>query len=549
MNFNNKTLFYIDSADRTNGSSSNFQYHLEDLGFISTMNYDRVVITQATIPKSFYTIRKNLNSFTLKERNKEVLISIPIGGILKSLNVINLQGDNVLYIHSDICTNGNDDILQEIYASSGIPDYSYIYWKNTDVQSYCGNTTTFILSPNTAFNLSRSWLQFTLTIPAGGNNLSPYLFADFISFFQQITFGNGTQAFCSDIKQAHIQSKMTMKINRKLSKTLSRYCDLQVNAAGDKITFTPCFSSNKPADQNIRYDNSHGDRSYTEPAYLIAADTNNQPTTVNVKIYFADIFDSIFALDKDLCFSENMYVVFTWNPLSCIGFYAGDDPTENPAQLNQSNITKLEIHLANETNKNITNDLLEQLASPQGLQMIIPYTQPYNKLTNGSSQSCQSRYNASNGITLDRIYYSIFTPNNAANPNLSVYNNNLATNFIDYFSTSLNNEPLTIYNVYPNRYDDFDMNSKLLEGTTIQTPNINNYNWTWVQDFGQGVSSEILDNIYKGIPLTGNDVQFDFTCNLVAGHADNLQHQIVAVTKRRLFITDGSGGKPRLAII
>jgi hypothetical protein len=55
---------------------------------------------------------------------------------LISKNVINLQSDNVLYIHSDIASNGEDDILQEIWAAAGNPDYSNIHFENFDLEAY-----------------------------------------------------------------------------------------------------------------------------------------------------------------------------------------------------------------------------------------------------------------------------------------------------------------------------------------------------------------------------------------------------------------------------
>eukprot|EP01133_Synstelium_polycarpum_P018159 gene18159-21717_t len=627
MNITNKKLYYINSKSRpkTSTSTSHFTFTLDD---DSQNNHDRVVVLQAIIPKSFYTVRRNLNTFTLVETTDtssiDTTITIPFGNYsrsvqwptskqpnlgkftftcsgggedmisfvfgnslfrhlgfnhdstnefqkdpitgfmtLQSTNVINLQSDNVLYIRSNICTNGSDDVLQEIYSASGSPDYSNIHWINPDPESYCkkltsnkqnsftlyltdqdgnvvnlngvdlnitlisatintgGNTTIFNLAPNNVYNLSRSWIQFSVTIPAGGNNLKPYVYADFIPYFQQITFGNGSQLQVANIIQAHLQSKMIMKINRKQSKTMSRFASTTIANGGDTHLYTPCYPSNKLPATNLRYDGTPADRAYTEPAYMLSGTTLNQPTTLHVRLYLCDIFDSVFAVDKDLCFSENMYITLTWNQASNIGFYAAADLTV-PAAIPTMTANNLELHLANETVQDIIIQIRERVESASGLSLMVPYTYPFNKQTNGSTQSSQVRVNANNGLTLDRIYYSTFTPNNAGAPNLSVYNNSVATTNLDYFQTSLDNSPLTFYNIYPKKYNDYDMNQKLLEGSTIQTPDINNANWVWVQDFGQGFSSEISDNVYKGIPLSSNDTLFEFNCNLVAGQAGNL---------------------------
>lgn len=51
-------------------------------------------------------------------------------GTLTSVNVINLQLEASLFIHSDICLNpAGDDVLQDIFMNSS-PDFSFIAWEN-----------------------------------------------------------------------------------------------------------------------------------------------------------------------------------------------------------------------------------------------------------------------------------------------------------------------------------------------------------------------------------------------------------------------------------
>lgn len=55
---------------------------------------------------------------------------------LKSTNVIKLQPEDSIYIHSDLANNGHDDILQELFVSTGESFYSNIHWENLDIESY-----------------------------------------------------------------------------------------------------------------------------------------------------------------------------------------------------------------------------------------------------------------------------------------------------------------------------------------------------------------------------------------------------------------------------
>jgi hypothetical protein len=54
---------------------------------------------------------------------------------LVSSNVIKLQLEDSIFIHSDICTNGTDNILQEIFAVDS-PDYGNIVFQTPDVMAY-----------------------------------------------------------------------------------------------------------------------------------------------------------------------------------------------------------------------------------------------------------------------------------------------------------------------------------------------------------------------------------------------------------------------------
>ncbi|KYQ88908.1 hypothetical protein DLAC_11815 [Tieghemostelium lacteum] len=99
----------------TGGTNSKFQYSVT---FYPQDKFDRVAVLQATIPKSFYTVRRNLNTFTLTEGLDEVVITIPIGNYSRK----SLQ-----------------DTLQTILNESSPHNISYsIFWPtskqpNTDI--------------------------------------------------------------------------------------------------------------------------------------------------------------------------------------------------------------------------------------------------------------------------------------------------------------------------------------------------------------------------------------------------------------------------------
>lgn len=79
-----------------------------------------------------------------------------IGDSLVSTNVINIQRDSILYLHSNMANNGPDDVLQEVFSDNSA-DYSNIVFQQQDVEAYSKKLTS---SSNNVY-------KFTLTDEAG----------------------------------------------------------------------------------------------------------------------------------------------------------------------------------------------------------------------------------------------------------------------------------------------------------------------------------------------------------------------------------------------
>src|SRR5688572_28576829 len=77
---------YINSNQRASGTHSNFMYpvQLPDLGNRDSESV-RAVILSASIPKTYYTVDAENNTFTLIEEAKEKTITLPVGFYSASL--------------------------------------------------------------------------------------------------------------------------------------------------------------------------------------------------------------------------------------------------------------------------------------------------------------------------------------------------------------------------------------------------------------------------------------------------------------------------------
>ncbi len=95
-----------------------------------------------------------------------------VGGKLISSTVLNFGSESTLFLHSDIATNGDSDILQEIYTANSIP-FSFITYQCTAPDLYSKELNTnqsdkfhFTLTneKNQILNLHGVDMQITLAL-------------------------------------------------------------------------------------------------------------------------------------------------------------------------------------------------------------------------------------------------------------------------------------------------------------------------------------------------------------------------------------------------
>ena len=72
---NNGTIYYVNSANRLSGNDSDFLYQILQP---PNTHYDRCVVLQTSIPKSYYIVQTN-EYFDLQESSLTVNIIVPIG--------------------------------------------------------------------------------------------------------------------------------------------------------------------------------------------------------------------------------------------------------------------------------------------------------------------------------------------------------------------------------------------------------------------------------------------------------------------------------------
>jgi len=200
----NKRIYYINSHNRINGTHSDF---LHKVDIPPGESYDRVCVLSAIIPKSYYLIQQNFNTFTLRENGVNATVTIPVGNYtaitfkttlqtalntatmngwvytvtfnqqngkytytvagnggnqptfitttnvyeqlgfdsnsvvnfvgntVTSTNVIKMQVEDAIFIHSDMSCSEESSVLQEIFTA-GSADFSSIKYECLDFIGY-----------------------------------------------------------------------------------------------------------------------------------------------------------------------------------------------------------------------------------------------------------------------------------------------------------------------------------------------------------------------------------------------------------------------------
>lgn len=170
----NRQVFYINSYNRTSGTNSNFTYKLN---IDVTKNYNKVVMLQASIPKTMYMISSTTNTFILQENGSNIIITVPPGNYNKNSfqsvisNLLTQQSLNG-WVYTITTPNTNisaDTGLYTISVSNNSSQPSLIFTGNNNncyenLGFNANSTNTFITNKLVSTNTINFSLESTLFI-------------------------------------------------------------------------------------------------------------------------------------------------------------------------------------------------------------------------------------------------------------------------------------------------------------------------------------------------------------------------------------------------
>lgn len=152
---------YLDSINRIEGTSSNFSYNIS---FPREYSFNKVVVLNCTIPKTYYLIQDNYNTFILRELGVDKIIYIPLGNYTYSswvatiTNSLNANSPNT-WVYSLIYPQSNTPdtgkMTYTVTGNTGQP--SFIFFQENSVAEQfgfeLGSTNTFNSNSLTSKNI------------------------------------------------------------------------------------------------------------------------------------------------------------------------------------------------------------------------------------------------------------------------------------------------------------------------------------------------------------------------------------------------------------
>jgi hypothetical protein len=163
-NYNRSSLATVASIQLSSASPNGWIYTLSFPNSVKTSDqgfYIYTVSENTSQPSLIFTDNTCLEALGFNQNSTNVFST----NSLTSTAVINLKPENALFLHSDICSNQNDDILQEVYTNGAT--FSSIAFQQFDVE---GNSKEIAFNQN---NNYRFYLtdENNRTIDLNGQNM------------------------------------------------------------------------------------------------------------------------------------------------------------------------------------------------------------------------------------------------------------------------------------------------------------------------------------------------------------------------------------------
>jgi hypothetical protein len=407
--------------------------------------------------------------------------------------------------------------------------------------------------PPEVFNLSRSYLQFTVNLPAVANNYI-WVYADTIGAIAHIQHYCTNNQWIVDLDNANKFLKAT-KCNMSLTDMLTMDKSNGLSVSNTLANVVPALRNTQSiggtANNPIP---APSDKNYIEPAYFAVGGLNTA-VTINYNIPLSIYKDCFLSFDKDVYYGIVSYLKIYFDVINRICYMStlNNNPSAGtPTAYTGANpqITNLQLLLAQESSIAVQDFVKEQFR--KGLSLMVPYVQCMKVSNNGSTQSITQQLDMGFGHVLAKVYHQVY---NNTEQNDTAYDCANNSTLVDGTANSVNNmkvqnfwsmlngkreTDLTIDCTSPNNYDYMIMKNRL-KGSCLPSLNAYQYNWVYCRDyadFGAEGNFKGRDDIISGIPLGSTPITWCFYGNTMT-NANYQHYQWFVVYKKLMFNGNG----------
>jgi hypothetical protein len=127
------------------------------------------------------------------------------------------------------------------------------------------------------------------------------------------------------------------------------------------------------------------------------------PAVVNFKISGAELYNTILSLDKSVYFGEVLQLRITFGAKDSIGYWQDDLAVNQVTAGGAITLTNLNYFLAQEQNPRVVNDLV-QTVSTEGMSLVVPFVHSYKTSATAVDTAVSIRLSRGHGQSVERIY-------------------------------------------------------------------------------------------------------------------------------------------------
>jgi len=433
-------------------------------------------------------------------------------------------------------------------------------------------TPSTINIPPEVFNLSQSYLLYSVNIPA--NSLGSYTWyaAQALKEVSHIQFYSGSNMWIADIDNLQNYLDITLKKELEQDEFLSLDSLTGVYPNNSVVNVIPALrnsSINTTTNQSNLAANPSS-VNYTEPAYFQVSALNGAVSYV-VQFPLRLIKNSVFSIDKNMYFGQTTYMKVYFGPLSKICYTstsnanpsAGTKTSYAPGAGNASIgaataptvAVNFQLMLAVESNQDLRTMIINQVQST-GLSYLIPYVQAFKNSNFGQAQNISIQLDAGNGRSLMKVYHA---PYNTLEDLDTMYDHSnnmtiagttdtpaaIVNQKIQQYYTQLNgkrNQDITIDCTYSGPFLDYMSHRRQIRGSILNNLNTYHYNWfhcdDWT-DFGPRYDQDNRGELISGIPMSVAPLTWSFIGVQIRQANNNFQHYTWFVFVKKLTMAPG----------